>query len=65
MGHEFSVTSMRDHWAAGYSDTKRTLRRVKWLVNPPEDIGMTAHDTHRDGPTRKGGKRHRKVSSTP
>ncbi|MGL6211654.1 MAG: patatin-like phospholipase family protein [Paracoccaceae bacterium] len=49
--YEFSGTSMRDHWAAGYRDTVRTLRHRKWLVKPPEDVGMTVHDIHRDAAT--------------
>jgi Patatin phospholipase len=33
--HEFSGTSMREHWQSGYEDTKRTLRRKDWLAMPP------------------------------
>ncbi len=49
--YEFSSTSMREHWASGYRDTARTLRHRKWLEKPPESIGMTVHDIHRDDPT--------------
>jgi NTE family protein len=49
--YEFSDTSMRDHWAAGYRDTVRTLRHPTWLAKPPESIGMTVHDVHHDDPT--------------
>jgi NTE family protein len=49
--YEFSGTSMREHWDVGYRDTVRTLRHREWLAKPPEDIGMTVHDIHRDDPT--------------
>ncbi len=49
--YEFSGTSMREHWASGYRDTVRTLRHRKWLAKPPEDVGMTVHDIHRNDPT--------------
>lgn len=49
--YEFSGTSMREHWSSGYRDTVRTLGHRKWLEKPPESIGMTVHDIHRDDPT--------------
>lgn len=49
--YEFSGTSMREHWQSGYQDTRKTLRHPKWLVKPPESIGMTVHDVHRDDPS--------------
>lgn len=49
--YEFSGTSMREHWAAGLADTRKTLRHRKWLEIPPEHIGMTVHDVHRDDPS--------------
>jgi NTE family protein len=49
--YEFSGTSMRDHWEAGYQDTRKTLRHRKWLEKPPESIGMSVHDVHRDDPS--------------
>lgn len=49
--YEFSGTSMREHWDVGYRDTVRTLRHREWLAKPPENIGMTVHDIHRDDPT--------------
>lgn len=49
--YEFSGTSMREHWDAGYQDTRKTLKHRKWLVKPPESIGMTVHDVHRDDPS--------------
>jgi NTE family protein len=45
--YEFSTASMREHWAAGYRDTKATLRHKEWLVMPDPDEGIVAHDIHR------------------
>jgi NTE family protein len=45
--HEFSATSMREHWQSGYEDTKRTLKHKKWLAMPPEGAGVVVHDVHR------------------
>ena len=45
--YEFSGTSMREHWEAGYDDTKRTLRHKDWLAMAPEDGGVIVHDVHR------------------
>ena len=49
--YEFSGTSMREHWESGYQDTRKTLKNRAWLVKPPESIGMTVHDVHRDDPS--------------
>jgi NTE family protein len=46
--HEFSATSMREHWQSGYEDTKRTLKRKEWLTMPPEGAGIVVHDVHRE-----------------
>ncbi|AMJ59778.1 patatin-like phospholipase family protein [Bosea sp. PAMC 26642] len=46
--HEFSRTSMRDHWHSGYEDTRQTLTRSDWLTIPPDGAGIVAHDVHRD-----------------
>jgi NTE family protein len=45
---EFSGTSMREHWASGYEDTKRTLKRKDWLTIPPPGGGIVAYDVHND-----------------
>ena len=45
--HEFSATSMREHWQSGYEDTKLTLKHKKWLAMPPEGAGVVVHDVHR------------------
>nr|WP_246088864.1 patatin-like phospholipase family protein [Phreatobacter stygius] len=46
--HEFSGTSMREHWQSGYEDTRRTLQRQDWLDLPPEGAGIVVHDVHRE-----------------
>lgn len=49
--YEFSGTSMREHWDSGYQDTRKTLRHRDWLKKPPEHVGMSVHDVHRDDPS--------------
>ena len=46
--YEFSGTSVREHWEAGYNDTRRTLRHHDWLVPPATSDGVVVHDLHRD-----------------
>ena len=45
--HEFSGTSMREHWQSGYEDTRRTLKRPEWLEIPSNGAGIVVHDVHR------------------
>jgi NTE family protein len=45
---EFSGTSMREHWASGYEDTKRTLKHQDWLTIPPPGGGIVTHDVHHE-----------------
>src|SRR5215468_1007929 len=45
--HEFSATSMREHWQSGYEDTKRTLRHKHWLEMPAQGAGCLVLDVHR------------------
>jgi NTE family protein len=49
--HEFSGTSMREHWQSGYEDTHRTLTRKAWLAMPAENTGIVTHDVHRETDT--------------
>ncbi len=46
--HEFSGTSMREHWQSGHEDTKRALRRKDWLAMPPDGAGIVVRDVHRE-----------------
>ena len=46
--YEFSKWTMREHWAAGLEDARRTLSHPDWLKLPDQSIGMTVHDVHRE-----------------
>jgi NTE family protein len=46
--YEFSKWTMREHWAAGLEDARRTLSHPDWLKLPDQAIGMTVHDVHRE-----------------
>jgi NTE family protein len=46
--HEFSATSMREHWQSGLEDTRRTLKRRDWLALPEDGMGIVVHDVHRE-----------------
>jgi NTE family protein len=46
--HEFSATSMREHWQSGFDDTRRTLKRRDWLALPEDGMGILVHDVHRE-----------------
>ncbi len=45
--HEFSATSMHEHWQSGYEDTKRSLKQRSWLELPSPEEGIIVHDVHR------------------
>lgn len=45
--YEFSGTSMREHWDAGYRDTRRTLRHTEWFEPGQAQGGIAVHDVHR------------------
>jgi NTE family protein len=46
--HEFSGTSMREHWTSGHDDTRRTLTRRDWITMPADGMGLVIHDVHRE-----------------
>jgi len=46
--HEFSATSMNEHWQSGLEDTRRTLMRRDWLELPAAGMGIVVHDVHRE-----------------
>src|SRR3984885_6763070 len=46
--HEFSATSMREHWQSGLDDTRRTLKPRDWLALPEDGMGILVHDVHRE-----------------
>jgi NTE family protein len=42
--YEFSATSMREHWQAGYNDTVRSLRHPEALRRPTDRTGVATFD---------------------
>ena len=47
--YEFSALSMRDHWASGLADLRRTLAHPDWLAPPERRHASTVtHDVHRE-----------------
>lgn len=48
--HEFSGTSMREHWRSGYDDTVHTLRHPEWLKRSSIHHRVAVHDLHREDP---------------
>ncbi|HEX6118829.1 MAG TPA: patatin-like phospholipase family protein [Dongiaceae bacterium] len=44
--YEFSLPTMREHWEAGLTDIRHTLRHPEWLERP-RGLGVVTHDVHR------------------
>ena len=47
--YEFSRSSMKDHWCAGYYDAVRTLRHPEVLEQPANEEGVFTFDLAVDG----------------
>jgi NTE family protein len=45
--YEFGAQSMRDHWASGLADVRRTLAHPDWLAPPAGRATSVTHDVHR------------------
>jgi NTE family protein len=45
--YEFSRISMKDHWRAGYYDTRNTLAHKDWLTVKSSESAITTYDIHR------------------
>jgi len=45
--YEFSPLTMREHWAGGLEDIRRTLAHPDWLELPPDGKEFVTHDVHR------------------
>lgn len=45
--YEFGPVSMRDHWASGLADIRRTLAHPEWLAPPKAERSTVTHDVHR------------------
>jgi NTE family protein len=52
--YEFGVLTMRDHWASGLDDVRRSLAHKHWLDLPPAGRDFVTHDVHRDEETPAG-----------
>ena len=52
--YEFGAQSMRDHWASGLADLRRTLAHPDWLAPPKGKASSVTHDVHRGGRSRSG-----------
>jgi len=48
--YEFGAQSMRDHWASGLADVRRTLAHPDWLALPEGRAASVTHDVHRTEP---------------
>ena len=48
--YEFGAQSMRDHWASGLADVRRTLAHPDWLALPKGRAASVTHDVHRAAP---------------
>jgi NTE family protein len=47
--YEFSRLSMKEHWRAGYYDTRNTLAHKEWLTMGESGSAITSYDIHRYG----------------
>lgn len=48
--YPFSFSTMREHWASGLEDIRRTLAHRDWLEMPNNESRFITHDIHRDDP---------------
>ncbi|MEO6985365.1 MAG: patatin-like phospholipase family protein [Paralcaligenes sp.] len=44
--YQFSLVTMREHWAAGLQDIRETLKDPARLAMPDNDSGFVTHDVH-------------------
>lgn len=45
--YEFSLVTMREHWQAGLTDIRETLKHPDWLKRPSWENPVVTHDVHR------------------
>ncbi|WP_287772433.1 patatin-like phospholipase family protein [Burkholderia sp.] len=45
--YEFSKTTMREHWASGLDDIRRSFGHPEWFEIPSREIGFVTRDVHR------------------
>ncbi|CAB3696399.1 DUF3734 domain-containing protein [Paraburkholderia rhynchosiae] len=48
--YEFSNNTMREHWASGLEDIRRSLGHPEWFDIPSREIGFVTRDVHRYRP---------------
>jgi NTE family protein len=46
--YEFSPLTLREHWASGLADIRRTLEHPQWLERPADGREFVTHDVHRN-----------------
>jgi NTE family protein len=45
--YEFSKDTMREHWASGLDDIRRSFGHPEWLAIPSRETGFVTRDVHR------------------
>ncbi|MGN6317962.1 DUF3734 domain-containing protein [Trinickia sp.] len=48
--YEFSASTMREHWASGLEDIRRSFGHPEWFEIPSRDVGFVTRDVHRFKP---------------
>ncbi len=46
--YQFGLATMREHWATGLQDIRKTLAHPQYLAMPRNAAGFITHDVHRD-----------------
>lgn len=57
--YEFGPLTMREHWASGLDDVRRTLAHADWLNPPTPKAAVVTHDVHRDNGAGRSSRRRR------
>uniref|UniRef100_UPI0032B268F1 DUF3734 domain-containing protein n=1 Tax=uncultured Aquincola sp. TaxID=886556 RepID=UPI0032B268F1 len=57
--YEFGPLTMREHWASGLDDVRRTLAHADWLNPPSPKAAVVTHDVHRDNGAGRTSRRRR------
>jgi NTE family protein len=45
--YAFGPATMREHWASGHQDMRRSLMRPEFFTLPDRALGVVTHDIHR------------------
>ncbi len=45
--YAFGIRTMREHWASGADDMRRSLERPEFFALPDRSLGVVTHDIHR------------------